>query len=133
MGIGPGSEPERTNARLFKATLVGAFAAIYIIWGSTYLAIRYAVETISPFLRMGLRSVAAGTILLSLSYLRREDELKREHLLGIVIIGISFFVICHGLLAWSEQRIPSGYAAVLLASIPLWSAMIEGAVIKEGV
>lgn len=108
-----------------------AFGAIYIIWGSTYLAIRYAVETIPPFLMMGTRSVAAGIILYVWSRTRGNVEIRKEHLPALLIIGISFFLIGHGLLAWAQQRVPSGLAAVLVASEPLWIFIVESVFIRD--
>lgn len=108
-----------------------AFAAIYVVWGSTYLAIRYAVETIPPFMMMGIRSVVAGMILFGLSRSRGRIEIRREHLPALFIIGISFFLVGHGLLAWAQQRVPSGLAAVLVASEPLTIFLIEWLFIRD--
>jgi len=108
-----------------------AFGAIYIIWGSTYLAIRYAVETIPPFLMMGSRSLLAGLILYLWGRLNGNGEIKREHLPSLFIIGTLFFLIGHGLLAWGQQNVPSGLAAVLIASEPLWILVIEFFFIRD--
>lgn len=102
-----------------------AFTAIYIIWGSTYLAIRYAVETIPPFMMIGIRSLTAGIILFLLSRFRTKEKIKKENVLPMLTIGAMFFLIGHGLLAWSQQYVPSGMAAVLVASEPLWVVGIE--------
>jgi len=110
--------------------LVAAFAAIYFIWGSTYLAIKYAVEAIPPFLMMGTRSLAAGLILYFWSRGRGEEKIKRENIIPIIIIGILFFLVGHGMLAWGQQRIASGSAALLVASEPLWIAVIEAFMVK---
>lgn len=108
-----------------------AFGAVYIIWGSTYLAIRYAVETIPPFLMMGSRSLLAGLVLFSLSRFKENSRIKRENLLPLFIIGTLFFLVAHGLLAWSQQHVPSGLAAVLVASEPLWILLIEFLFIRD--
>ncbi|MBI4547839.1 MAG: EamA family transporter [Ignavibacteriae bacterium] len=102
-----------------------AFSSIYFIWGSTYLAILYAIESIPPFFMMGIRSVSAGLVLYVWSTIRDREKVKREQIPSLITIGTSFFLICHGLLAWAEQRIPSGLAALLIASLPLWMATIE--------
>jgi drug/metabolite transporter (DMT)-like permease len=115
----------------FSGKTVLAFGAIYVIWGSTYLAIRYAVETIPPFLMMGSRSVIAGLILYVWSRSRGNVEIRREHLPALFIIGISFFLVGHGLLAWAQQRVPSGLAAVLVASEPLWIFIVESVFIRD--
>ena len=108
-----------------------AFGAIYIIWGSTYLAIRYAVETIPPFMMIGIRSLTAGIILYSLSRFKSKEKIKRENILPMFTIGAMFFLIGHGLLAWSQQYVPSGMAAVLVASEPLWVVGIEWFFLKD--
>jgi len=113
-----------------QAKLLAAFAAIYFIWGSTYLAIKYALEGIPPFLMMGTRSLAAGLILYFWSRGRGEEKVKRENVIPIVIIGVLFFLVGHGMLAWGQQRISSGSAALLVASEPLWIAVIEAFMVK---
>ncbi len=117
--------------RSFRWKTIFAFTAIYVIWGSTYLAIRYAVETIPPFLLMGTRSLLAGSILLLWSRSRGTAELRREHLPALLIIGFSFFLVGHGLLAWAQQRVPSGLAAVLVASEPLVIFVIEWIFVRD--
>ncbi len=102
-----------------------AFGAIYIIWGSTYLAIRYAVETIPPFMMIGIRSLTAGIILFTISRFKSREKIKKEHIIPLLIVGAMFFLIGHGMLAWAQQFVPSGMAAVLVASEPLWVMGIE--------
>jgi len=111
--------------------LLAAFAAIYGIWGSTFIAIKYAVEAIPPFLMMGIRSLAAGIILYLWNRGRGDEKVKREHVIPIVIIGTLFFLVGHGLLAWGQQKVPSGLAALLCASQPLWIATIESFMVKD--
>jgi len=108
-----------------------AFGAIYVIWGSTYLAIRYAVDSIPPFLMMGGRSLLAGTVLFFWSRLTDKTRIQRGQFLPLFIIGTLFFLIAHGLLAWSQQNVPSGLAAVLVASEPLWILLIEFFFIRD--
>jgi drug/metabolite transporter (DMT)-like permease len=110
--------------------LLAAFAAIYFIWGSTYLAIKYAIEAIPPFLMMGTRSLAAGVILYLWSRGRGDGKIKRENVIPIVIIGMLFFLVGHGSLAWAQQKIPSGLAALLVVSEPLWIAVIEAFMVR---
>jgi drug/metabolite transporter (DMT)-like permease len=118
---------DQMNTRKQNVTTqaIAAFAAIYLIWGSTYLAIRFAVATIPPLLMMGTRSLLAGTILVLWSRMRGGELPKREHWRSLLIIGTSFFLVGHGLLAWAEQRVPSGLAALLVGSEPVWIAMLE--------
>lgn len=114
-----------------EAKLIAAFAAIYFIWGSTYLAIKYALEAIPPFIMMGTRSLVAGLILYLWSRARGDEKVKRENVIPIIIIGVLFFLVGHGLLAWGQQRIASGFAALLVASEPLWIAVVEAFLIRE--
>lgn len=96
-----------------------AFGAIYIIWGSTYLAIRYAVETIPPLVTAGVRHLTAGTALFAWAWMRGYRPTRREFY-SSAILGALFFLIGHGSLHWAEQVVPSGLAALLVATEPLW-------------
>ena len=88
-----------------------AFAAIYLVWGSTYLAIRYAVETIPPLVTAGVRHTVAGGILLAWAYARGFRP-RREHWISGAIVGALFFLVGHGTLHWAEQHVASGLAAL---------------------
>jgi drug/metabolite transporter (DMT)-like permease len=112
-----------------RARVVCAFAAVYVIWGSTYLAIRYAIETIPPFLMMGVRSVIAGLVLYAWSH-RKGERVERDQFAPLLMIGILFFLLGHGLLSWAQTTVASGLAAVLIASDPLWIALIESFAIQ---
>ncbi|TRC97313.1 MULTISPECIES: EamA family transporter [unclassified Mesorhizobium] len=103
-----------------KLTIVCGFAAIYLIWGSTYLALAVAVQTIPPFALMGTRSIVGGVILLAHSRAKADDGGSIRSWLRAGLCGVLFFVGCHGVLAYAEQRMPSGLAALLLATIPFW-------------
>jgi drug/metabolite transporter (DMT)-like permease len=115
------SDASRQKSFVFKVTL--GFAAIYLIWGSTYLGIRYAVETIPPFLMMGLRHLTAGTVVYL--WARRSAPAPQPHQWGYAAIaGALLFLGGHGILAWGEQKIPSGLAALLCATLPLWIVVV---------
>jgi drug/metabolite transporter (DMT)-like permease len=101
-----------------------AYAAIYLIWGSTYLAISLAVDSIPPLLMMGLRCSAAGVLLLAWSALRGERAAAR-HWGHAALAGALMFAGSYGALAWAEQRIASGIAALLSATTPFWLAGLE--------
>lgn len=108
------------RARRLDSLKVGlAFAAIYLVWGSTYLAIRYAVETIPPLVTAGIRHTTAGGILLAWAYVRGYRA-KREHWIAGAIVGAFFFLIGHGTLHWAEQHVASGLAALLIATEPMF-------------
>jgi drug/metabolite transporter (DMT)-like permease len=110
--------------------LVLAFFAIYVVWGSTYLAIRYAVETIPPLIVAGIRHSVAGVVLLAWAYARGFRPTAREWRASL-ILGILYFVIGHGSLHWAETVVPSGWAALLIASEPIWIAVMA-AVVSHG-
>src|SRR5215469_15009015 len=96
-----------------------AFLAIYLVWGSTYLAIRYAVETIPPLVTAGIRHTIAGSILLAWACARGYRP-RREHWVAGIVIGALFFLVGHGTLHWAEQHVASGLAALLIATEPMF-------------
>jgi drug/metabolite transporter (DMT)-like permease len=105
------------RGRAIKLAL--AFVAIYVIWGSTYLAIRYAVETIPPLVAAGIRHSIAGAIMLIWAWLRGFRPTGAQWLAGFVL-GAFFFLIGHGTLHWAEQYVGSGLAALLIATEPMF-------------
>lgn len=115
----PAGRPSRT-------ALVAAFAALYLFWGGTFLAIRYAVAEIPPLLTMALRCAAGAAILWAILGWRRELERPtRAQWLTASIAGAFLFVGCHGLLAWAEQRVTSGQAALYATATPLWIVLLD--------
>ena len=102
-----------------------AFAAIYVLWGSTYLAIRFAVETLPPFLMAGTRHLIAGLLLYAWNRLRGEARPKASDWRLAAVIGGLLLLGGNGLVSWAEQRVPSGLAALIVASVPLWMAVLE--------
>ena len=107
-----------------KWKLVLAFAAIYLFWGTSYLAIRYAVETIPPLFMMGIRHLAAGTVLFVWSRARERERVEGSQWPPAIIAGALFFLGCHGLLAWAEQHVASGLAGLLFATMPFWVVLL---------
>jgi len=101
-----------------------AFASTYIIWGTTYIAILIAIETLPPFLMAALRFLVAGAVLLIIAAVRGENIWPpgafKNMLLGIVILTGG-----QGLLAWAELYISSGYAAILVSTLPLWYVLLD--------
>src|SRR5713101_5174045 len=119
-----------TRPRLNRAAVVFSFLSIYLIWGSTYLAIRYAVETIPPLYTAGIRHLTAGTILL-LWCLARHLRPTWAQIRASIIIGSFFFLIGHGILHWAEQKVPSGLASLLVASEPLWVFLLSAIAARQ--
>ena len=101
-----------------------AYLAIYIIWGSTYLAIRVAVGSIPPLLLLGVRCTVAGGLLLAWAALRGERPAP-HHWRHAAIAGGLMIACTYGALGWAEQRLTSGIAALLSATSPLWLTMFE--------
>ena len=116
--------------RLHRATVVFSFLSIYLIWGSTYLAIRYAVETIPPLYTAGLRHLMAGTILLVWCLAKRLRPTWAQ-VRASIIIGTFFFLIGHGTLHWAEQKVPSGLASLLIASEPIWVFLLTAIAARQ--
>lgn len=108
-----------------QSQVILAFAAVYIIWGSTYLAIRYAVETIPPFLMGGARFLLAGTFLYAWLRLRGTPAPKRSHWKGASVVGFLMLVGGNGGVVWAEQYVPSGLTALLVATVPLWLVVLD--------
>lgn len=105
--------------------IIAAFAAIYIVWGSTYLAIRFAIETIPPFLMAGVRFLFAGLLLYV--WVRRSDRtpVTFAHWKATAVVGGLMLVGGPGLVSWSEQFVPSGLTALLIATVPLWMVALD--------
>ncbi len=104
-----------------------AFAAVYVVWGSTYLAIRFGVETIPPFMMAGMRFVSAGIILYGWSRYRGAPAPSWKEWRSAAVIGVLLLVIANGGVTWAEQRVPSGIAALLGATVPLWITLLDWA------
>lgn len=103
---------------------LGAYASTWLIWGSTYIAIRWAVATVPPFLMVALRSLAAGAILLAWARLRGDRAPSRGQWMAAVLAGALYFLIGHGGLFWAEQRVASGPAALMIATEHFWVVLI---------
>lgn len=108
-----------------RALVVVAFACIYLIWGSTFLAIRWAVEVLPPFLMSGSRAVVAGGVLYLWERWRGEPRPALRHWRSAAFSGALLFVGCHGLLGWAERFVASGIAALFLATIPVWMVLLQ--------
>jgi len=102
-----------------------AFAIIYFVWGSTFLAIRVAVREVPPFLLAAMRFLGAGLALYGWVIARGENSPTVRQWASVSLLAILIFVLDYGLLFWAERRVPSGIAAVMLATIPAFMALSE--------
>src|SRR5580693_6500638 len=115
---------EAPNHRPKWKTLL-AFAIIYFVWGSTFLAIRVGVREVPPFLLAAMRFLVAGLVLYGWTTARGERSPTARQWASISLLAILIFVLDYGLLFWAEQRVPSGIAAVMMATIPVFMALSE--------
>lgn len=102
-----------------------ALLALYIVWGSTYLAIRFAVETIPPFMSAGMRFLVSGAILLIWRRAAGDAMPTKRQWISTAIVGILLLLGGNGLVSFAEQRIASGIAALIVGTVPLWLVLIE--------
>src|SRR5271166_1568981 len=98
---------------------------IYFVWGSTFLAIRVGVREVPPFLLAAMRFLAAGLALYGWTIARGERSPSARQWMSVTLLAFLIFVLDYGLLFWAEQRVPSGTAAVMLATIPAFTALSE--------
>ena len=105
--------------------MIAAFAAVYSIWGSTYLAMRFAVQTMPPFLMAGVRFVIAGAILYAWMRLRGTPAPTRLQWRATAIVGGFLLMGGNGVVAWAEQTVPSGLAALMIATVPVWMVLLD--------
>ncbi|MBI4719371.1 MAG: EamA family transporter [Planctomycetes bacterium] len=114
------------------AGVLAAFGVVYVVWGSTYLAIRYAVETVPPFLAAGVRFLVAGLLFYPFVRRRERAPLKLRNWVAAGLAGCLMLVGGNGLVCWSEQYVASGLAALLVATVPLWFVLLEWLVFGGG-
>ena len=107
------------------AAVLAAFAALYVVWGSTYLGIRFAIETMPPFTMAGVRFVAAGAILYAWSRARGAVPATRPQWRTAVVVGACLLLGGNGGVTWAEQFVPSGVAALIVASTPMWMVLLD--------
>lgn len=109
---------------------LSAFAMIYFVWGSTFLAIRIGVLAMPPLLFAAMRFFVAGAVLVGWMLAHGEPLPKRRQLLSASLLALLIFVFDYGLLFWAEQRVPSGVTAVMMATIPAFMALFEIILLK---
>ena len=114
-----------TNNRPALLTLIAAFFAIYVIWGTTYLGISFVVETIPPFLAAGIRFMISGAILMMVMVLRGSKLPTLIHWRSAAIVGGLMLLVGNGILSYVEQWVDSGVAALVVGSMPIWVVLLE--------
>src|SRR5215217_9485150 len=115
-----------TPPRPSRLLIVLAFAAVYVIWGSTYLGIRFAIETLPPFLMTGTRFFIAGGILFTWAIFNGDSVRSSfSQWPKALIIGGLLLLVGNGGVTWAEKHIASGLAALLVATEPLWVVMLN--------
>jgi drug/metabolite transporter (DMT)-like permease len=108
-----------------RLRLILAFAAIYLIWGSTYLAIAFAIRTIPPMLMASARFLIAGAVLYGWARWRGGPKPRREQWGWATVQGALFFLAGNGAVVWVEQWLPTGLTALLVATVSVWTALLE--------
>ncbi|NIR45498.1 MAG: EamA family transporter [Gemmatimonadetes bacterium] len=108
-----------------RLAILAAFAAIYLVWGSTYLAIRFAVETLPPFLMTAVRFLIAGALMYAWARARGAPRPTASNWIATALVGTLMLAVGVGAVAWAEQSVPSGIAALIVAVGPLWMVLID--------
>src|SRR5438874_6433591 len=118
------TEPLST-ARSFRVRMVLAFFAIYFLWGTTFLAIRIAVEEMPPVFAAGARFFIAGVVLLGFMLVKGEANPNARQWRNLLVLSLLMFVAEYGPLFWAEKYVPSGVVSVLAATIPIITLVLE--------
>jgi drug/metabolite transporter (DMT)-like permease len=106
--------------------LAAAFGTVYLVWGSTYLAIRFAIETLPPFLMAGVRFLVAGTLLYGWARIRTGAPAPtRAQWRSAAVVGVLLLVTGNGAVVWAQQWVHSGLVALLAATVPLWLVLLD--------
>lgn len=108
-----------------RASLVAALLCVWILWGSTYIAIRIGVEVLPPFLLAGTRFVTAGILLATFARIRGAAWPRREHWIPALISGALLMLCSNGLVCWAETRVDSSIAALVVSGVPLWMSLFD--------
>jgi drug/metabolite transporter (DMT)-like permease len=126
------AQASRRAAPAWKVAV--ALATVYLVWGSTYFGIRVAIRTVPPLSMAALRFLVAGGLLYAWSVRRGDREGDRPGLAqwaASAVVGVLLLAVGNGAVTWAEQRIPSGVAALLIATVPLWMSILGRVVLRE--
>jgi drug/metabolite transporter (DMT)-like permease len=130
------AEAEAEAPRASSTSIWAALSVIYVVWGTTYLAIRVTNQTLPPLLAASLRFLVAGVVLYAWAVRRGDrvgDRPGPRQWRAAAIVGVLLLFGGNGGVVWAERTIPSGIAALLIALVPLWVALIDGAVLRHRV
>jgi drug/metabolite transporter (DMT)-like permease len=116
------TSPRRAVSRI---KLIAAFAAVYIVWGSTYLLMHFALKDFRPFTLGAVRFLIAGTLLYAWARAQGAPAPTRRQLLACVVTGALFFLCGNGAVVWSQTRLASGLVALIVAIVPLWVVVLD--------
>jgi drug/metabolite transporter (DMT)-like permease len=113
-----------TNAKS-QTSIILALSAVYVFWGGTYLAMKIAIETIPPFIMGGTRFLTAGLLVYIWGIYKGQEPPQKSHWLYASLLGILMLLIGQGGIIWAQQYVPSGVAAIIFATVPLWMTLIS--------
>ncbi len=116
----------QSNRISYPSSVWLALAAVYVIWGSTYLGIRFAIESIPPFFMAGSRFLVSGLLLYAFARWKGASRPTGRHWRSATVIGFYLILVGNGGVTWAEQKVPSGVTALLVGTVPLWMAVLEG-------
>src|ERR1700728_184736 len=119
------------TARSYRLRVIAAFFAIYFLWGTTFLAIRIAVEELPPLFAAGARFLIAGSVLYAFMRVKGEARPTAAQWRSLAMMGLLMFVIVYGSLFWAQKYVPSGIAAVLEATIPIDTLILEMLILRQ--
>lgn len=122
MGVTRPTSPSASAAPRWQLAL--ALGAVYLVWGSTYLGIRIAIETLPPFVMSGVRFLIAGAVMIAWARLRGAPWPTRVQTRSAAIVGVFLLAGGNGGVTWAEQYVPSGLASLLIATVPLWVVLL---------
>jgi drug/metabolite transporter (DMT)-like permease len=131
MSVLPVTQIEQPNTTTFKVRVLLAFFAIYVLWGTTFLAIRIAVEELPPLFAAGTRFLIAGVVLFGVMCLKGETRPNAIQWRNIFVLSLLMFVAEYGPLFWAEKYVPSGVVSVLAATIPIITLVLEMLVLRQ--
>ncbi|MBD2703465.1 EamA family transporter [Spirosoma sp. BT702] len=116
---------QNTTKSASPLLVAGAFAIVYIVWGSTYFFIQMAVRDFPPLLLGALRFFAAGVIMLTWAFLKGEQLFNKANIITSAVVGFLLLVVGNGIVIWAEQTIPSALVAILVSSSPIWFVLLD--------